>query len=523
MGAAFCGPLFTAAAQNAKTAKQDDRPNILFCVVDDVSYGHFGCLGAEWINTPACDYVASNGAVFTRAFTPNAKSGPSRSCIITGLTSWQLGPAANHFVFFPEDVPTFPEILAENGYQVGMTGKGWFPGEPGMKDGKPRELIGRRYNNIKCKPPYPTVSNIDYAANFRNFLKKRDKDEPFFFWYGGWEAHRPYTPGSGLSDNRNADSVDRVPQIFPDNSIVREDLCDYAFEIEYFDLHLSRMINMLKREGILENTIIVVTSDNGMSFPRIKGQCYYDSHHMPLLIMWPGRIKSGSVIDSFVSFTDFAPTILDVAQIDAESSGMKPFEGQSLLDVLVNGETTSREFVCIGKERHDVGRPGDVGYPIRGIVTDKWLYLVNYEPSRDPAGNPETGYLNYDASPTKTMLLAKKNKYHKLSFGRRPSVELYDIVSDPDCVKNLARKKSLAHICDSLRTIMEGKLIEDGDRRMAGRGEEFEKYLFSNPLYRGYYDRMMQKDSVPVPNWIVPSDIDWKLRNKMIRKADTKK
>lgn len=64
--------------------------------------------------------------------------------------------------------------------------------------------------------------------------------------------------------------------------------------------------------------------------------------------------------------------------------------------------------MCIGKERHDIGRPGDAGYPIRGIITEKWLYLVNYESSRDPAGNPETGYLNYDASPTKTLLLGRK-------------------------------------------------------------------------------------------------------------------
>lgn len=515
MGAALCGPLMTGTAQEAEIKSSDERPNILFCVMDDVSYGHFGCYGTEWVNTPACDYVAANGAIFTRAFTPNAKSGPSRSCILTGLTSWQLGPAANHFVFFPEEIPSFPEILAENGYQVGMTGKGWFPGEPGMKDGKPRELIGCKYNRIKCEPPYPTISNIDYSANFRNFLKKRDKDEPFFFWYGGWEAHRPYTPGSGLSQERTADSIDRVPEIYPDCVTVREDLCDYAFEIEYFDSHLSRMIAMLEKEGILDNTIIVVTSDNGMSFPRIKGQCYYDSHHMPLLIMWPGKINPSTVVDSFVSFTDFAPTILEAARVDTD----EPFEGRSLLGLFDGSEASPREFVCIGKERHDIGRAGDAGYPIRGIVTDRWMYLINYEPDRDPAGNPETGYLNYDASPTKTMLLGKKNRYHRLSFGRRPAVELYDIAADSDCADNLAGKKAYSHICDSLKAVMEKKLVEDRDPRMSGEGDKFDKYLFSNELYRGYYDRMMRGDSVVVPNWIVPTDIDWKLRNRLIRKA----
>lgn len=515
MGVAFCGQLMMGAAKNAGTDNADTRPNILFCVVDDVSFGHWGCYGAKWVHTPACDYVASSGALFTRAFTPNAKSGPSRSCILTGLNSWQLGPAANHFAFFPEDVRSFPEVLAEHGYQVGMTGKGWFPGDPGRQNGKPRELIGKRYNRIKCNPPYPTVSNIDYSANFRLFLKKRNAEEPFFFWYGGWEAHRPYTPGSGISENRTGESVDRVPGIYPDCATVRTDMCDYAFEIEYFDSHLSRMIAMLDDEGILDNTIIVVTSDNGMSFPRIKGQCYYDSHHMPLVIMWPGRIEPGIVIDSFVSFTDFAPTILDAARIRPEESGMKPFEGKSLLNLLKNTDDDPRPFMCIGKERHDIGRPGDAGYPIRGIITEKWLYLVNYESSRDPAGNPETGYLNYDASPTKTLLLGRKNRYYRLSFGKRPAEELYDIVSDPDCIDNLARKRFAAPICDSLRSIMENKLVEDGDPRMFGRGDEFDRYEFSNPLYRNYYDRLMRNDSIPLPNWIVPSDVDWKRQHRL--------
>ena len=86
-----------------------------------MSYGHWGCYGCDWIKTPGCDFVARRGVRFTNAYTPNAKSGPSRSCILTGLTSWQLGAAANHFAFFPQDVMTFPEALKENGYTVGMT------------------------------------------------------------------------------------------------------------------------------------------------------------------------------------------------------------------------------------------------------------------------------------------------------------------------------------------------------------------------------------------------------------------
>lgn len=494
---------------------EHQRPNILFCVVDDVSYGHWSCYGCDWIRTPGCDFVAENGLVFTRAYTPNAKSGPSRSCILTGLNSWQLGAAANHFAFFPQDIRTFPEILRENGYVTALTGKGWFPGEPGEIDGQPRQLIGKKYNFKRLVPPVPTISNIDYAANFELFLSKRNKDKPFFFWYGGWEAHRPYTYGSGRTEDRDLNSVDKIPEIFPDTEEVRTDLCDYAAEVEYFDSHLLRMIQSLEKEGLLDNTIIVVTSDNGMSFPRIKGQCYHDSHHLPLVIMWKGHILPGSQSDTFVSFTDFAPTLLAAAGIEY---GQFAMEGNSLLPVFEDTSVNVRDYMCIGKERHDMGRSGDAGYPIRGIVKDNWIYIRNYECDRDPAGNPETGYLNYDGSPTKTLLLKRHDKYFRLSFGKRPEEELYDLSSDPDCVRNLASKPGYKPLLETLRNQMTVKLRDDRDPRMEGMGDVFDSYPYSMDKYRGYYDRIMSGDSIPIPNWISPSDVDYKELNRKIRR-----
>ena len=496
---------------NAQEAEQR-RPNILFCVVDDVSYGHWGCYGCDWIKTPGCDYIANAGVKFTHAYTPNAKSGPSRSCILTGLTTWQLRDAANHFAFFPSDIKTFPEALSEAGYEVGMTGKGWFPGDPGTNpDGSIRELIGKRYNGIKCTPPHPTMNPIDYSANFRNFLKRRDPEAPFFFWYGGWEAHRPYTYGSGETGGLKPGDVDGIPDLFPDCDIVRNDLCDYGLEMEYFDSHLMRMIRELEKQGLMDNTIIIVTSDNGMSFPRIKGQCYHDSHHLPLAIMWRGHFPSGALCEDIVSFTDFAPTILEAAGVSVSVLGQ--LEGRSLLPVLrgrAEDDNAKRDYICLGKERHDIGRPGDAGYPIRAIVSGEWMYIRNYEPSRDPAGNAETGYLNYDASPTKTLLLGQKrsSKLFKLSFGRRPKEELYHLGSDPDCIRNLASRLKYRSLKDSLKTVMENQLRADGDPRMFGHGDDFDKYLYSNPVNRNYYDRLMSGEQIPVPNWISPSDID---------------
>ena len=146
-----------------------------------------------------------------------------------------------------------------------------------------------------------------------------------------------------------------------------------------------------------------------MPFPRIKGQEYEYSNHLPLAIMWKNGIKNpGRVVNDFVSFIDFAPTFLQIADISQEESGMQPITGTSLFDIFTSeaaGQVNpQRDHVLLGKERHDVGRPHDWGYPIRGIVKDDFLYIRNFEPARWPAGNPETGYPNTDGSPTKRFV-----------------------------------------------------------------------------------------------------------------------
>ena len=216
---------------------------------------------------------------------------------------------------------------------------------------------------------------------------------------------------------------------WPDNDVVRNDMLDYAYEVEHFDRHLGRALDRLAEEGILENTLVVATSDHGMPFPRAKGQAYADSNHVPLAISWTrGVRKPGRVIDDYVSFIDLAPTFLEVASVTPTASGMQSLSGRSLTEIFAaerGGQViAARDHVLIGKERHDIGRPHDWGYPIRGLVKDDMLYLRNFETERWPSGNPETGYLNCDGSPTKTAVLRSRadpatRKFWDLCFGKR--------------------------------------------------------------------------------------------------------
>ena len=103
----------------------------------------------------------------------------------------------------------------------------------------------------------------------------------------------------------------KVPPFLPDVTEVRNDVCDYHFEIQWFDQHLGRMLKTLEEHGELDNTLVVVTSDNGMPFPRAKATAYNYGVHMPLAIRWGRGInKSGRIIEDFVNHIDFAPTFL---------------------------------------------------------------------------------------------------------------------------------------------------------------------------------------------------------------------
>jgi len=500
-----------------RTGTESGKPNILFAIADDASWKHFGAYGCQWIATPALDRIAREGILFTRAYTPNAKCAPSRSCILTGLNSWQLKAAANHVPYFPSMFASYVEVLEAHGYKTGYTGKGWAPGVAIDKEGKFRELTGPRYSEYKLNPPTPFISAIDYTANFKAFLEERKEGEPFCFWYGGHEPHRFYEFGSGLAKGGRAlDEIDRVPGFWPDVDTVRTDMLDYAFEIEHFDKHLMQMLMILEERGELENTLVVVTADNGMPFPRVKGQVYEYSNHMPLAIMWPRGIRNpGRIVHDFVSFIDFAPTFLEVAGVDLEYSGIQEMAGRSLTEIFYSDRdglvTGDRDFVLVGKERHDLGRPQDQGYPVRGILKDRWLYLRNYHTDRWPAGNPETGYLNCDGGATKTYILNQRRihgiwEYWDLNFGKRVAEELYNIEEDPYCMNNLTDNNYYAPRLEELRGEMIRRLTEQGDPRILGRGEVFLSYPYAQSN-RGLYEKLMAGQKVNT-GWVNDSDFE---------------
>ena len=475
--------LFVASSSRA------EKPNILFLIADDASRTSFSAYGSEYVETPSFDRLAREGVLFTNAYNCNPKCAPARACLLTGRYSWQLREACNHNPFLSDSWSFYPYLLEEAGYFMGFTGKGWGPGifksiDVGKTKFTKPNPAGRPYVGRKMKAPYKGISGTDYAGNFEDFLEAWDQDSPFCFWLGTREPHRGYEKDSWKKDGRDLSKV-TVQKFYPDNETIRGDLADYAIEVEWYDKHIGRCLQLLADRKLLDNTLIIATSDHGMPFPRVKGQIYDEGFHIPFAARWGDKIKAGRTVTDFITFPDLAPTLLEVAGVKKH----KQMTGQSFLPQLLSEKSgridQKRDHTLLGKERHDIGRvDGDrysCAYPARAIRTDQFLYVRNFKPQRWPVGNPEYGFLNCDASPTKSYLTALSQadpeyRYFELCFGLRPEQELYDVVADPDCVNNLAGDPEYRPVMSRLWRQLKSELTQQRDPRILGGGDIFDFY-----------------------------------------------
>lgn len=439
------------------------RPNILFAISDDQSFAHTSAAGDPVVRTPTFDRIAAEGVRFAHAFCNSPSCTPSRGAILTGQECYRLEEGVNLWGSLPAKFQTYPDLLEAAGYHVGYTRKGWGPGslEAG---GRSRNPAGPRFDD------------------FRSFHAASPEDAPFCFWFGSTDPHRGYEKGSGLASGLRLDDV-TVPDFLPDVPEVRSDILDYYFEIQRFDRQLGEIVSFLEERDQLANTVVIVTSDNGMPFPRAKADLYDFGSRVPLAVRWPERVPSGRVVSDFVSLVDVAPTIL-------EAAGLRPLPemtGRSFLDVLASGNQgrvdPARDQVVLARERHTPWRAGRVGYPMRAIRTDGYLYIRNLEPDRWPAGDPPI-FGEVDPSPTKDVVREREGtadfgQYFQAAFAKRPPEELYDNALGSSQISNSAGSDSLATVQQSLAERLDEHLLATSDPRALGHPPDWE----SNPHY----------------------------------------
>lgn len=445
------------------------RPNILFAIADDWSWPHAGIYGDRTIKTPNFDRVAREGVLFSHAFCAAPTCTASRGAVLTGQAPHRLREGANLWSMLPKDIPVYPDMLEQEGYFVGLQGKGWGPGSV--------EAAGRARN-----PAGPQF------ASFEEFLKHVPDDKPFCFWFGSYRPHRAYQEGAGLKAGLKPETVE-TPPFLPDTPEVRSDMLDYYQAAQRYDAEVGVLLEALEKCGRAENTLVVVTSDNGLPFPRAKCNLYDSGTRMPMAIRWPGVAEAGGKCDELIGFTDFAPTFLEVA-------GLRPLSemtGTSFLDILQGRRSAPREAVFTEKERHTDRREGSKSYPMRAVRTKEFLYIRNLRPDLWPAGDPPSGetetdqdalvrggYGDIDGSPTKKVVVERRDDpkiapFFERACAKRPEEELYDLASDPWQMENVAGKPDYAEARKKMRERLDEWMRSTADPRALGETDFWDK------------------------------------------------
>ncbi len=310
------------------SAAEEPRPNFIFFISDDISQEDHGCYGHPVIQTPRIDALAENGMRFDNAYLAISSCSPSRCSIITGRYPHNTGAPELHSLL-PDNQIRFPELLRKDGYHTALSGKNHMFGK---KD---------RAFDVITNGGGPGGSD-----DWVELVRERPKDRPFFFWFAANDAHRGWDVSGHAPTYDAADVI--VPPYNIDTPVTRDDYTNYYHEVSRFDHFIGLVRDELERQGVLENTFLVVGADNGRPFPRAKSRLYDSGIKTPWVVHFPKLIKRGAVTQSFVSSIDLSATCLELAGVGIPDA----IQGQSFLPTLKDPKATVRELVFAEQNWH---------------------------------------------------------------------------------------------------------------------------------------------------------------------------
>jgi len=323
------------------------RPNVLLIVMDTVRARRTGLNGYGRPTTPSLDRIASEGTVYTRAWSPCSWTGPSHASLFTGLRPEHHGFLGGICFFLDEPAVTLAESLADSGYAtVCLTGNDIVGPQFGLTQGF--EIYERSSDQADSTAPaavWATDRALELTAKFR------DEGRPFFLFVNDWEPHQPYDPpsevarrfldpGADQSHVQDARSFIATREVCLEFGWRRFDssqwkiLSDlYDGEIATVDAEVGRLIEGLRAQGTLDETVVVVTSDHGENLGEhdLSGHMYSLHRtvlHVPLYVRFPGRFDAGRRENGVVRLEDVHPTILGLCGVAVPPD----LDGLSLLE-----------------------------------------------------------------------------------------------------------------------------------------------------------------------------------------------
>ena len=443
--------------------------NIVVIIADDLS-PTMGCYGDMTAMTPNIDRLAADGTLFRYAFATTASCSASRSVVLSGLHNHRNGHyghlhSYHKFSSFPW-VKTLPVLLAKAGYRTARIGK---------HHNGPEEVYF-----FETKIPGNSRSTVEMANNCEEFIKA-DSDKPFFLYYATSDPHRgggranelEHQPDRfGNKPNKGAyPGVEEVfydpakvtvPPFLPDTPETRAELAQYYQSTSRVDQGLGRLMEILKKNGKWDNTIILFTSDHGMAFAGGKTTVYEGGLRVPFLVRNPYQKERGNTNNAMVSFVDIVPTLLDFAGgYDAEKGAAKPelatmpagrrtkkgpykFHGRSFLTILSEKNPEGWDQISASHTFHEI----QMYYPMRVIRDRKYKLIWNIaHPLPYPFASDLWAAPSWQAQWKKGMD-APYGKRTVREYIHRPKFELYDISADPHESKNLAADPQFAKVLE---------------------------------------------------------------------------
>lgn len=457
--------IFVLSLIGPLAADETKRPNVLLLLSDDHSYPFLSTYGDANVKTPVLDQLAAEGMKFHRYFTACPQCVPSRAALMTGRS-----PVACRMTRFssplPKDEVAFPEILrTDGGYYTGVCGRSFHldgaagRGGTGIADLYEKhelQTFAKRVDFLKSCPD-PQV-----AQTVGEFLDQRPADKPFFLWANFSDPHHVW---NAPAEFRPDPASLKLPAHWPDLPGMREQLADYCAEVNRLDRTVGMVLDVLKQRGVLDQTLILFTGDNGAALPHGKGSLYDPGSNVPLIVHWPGQVKPGTESRTLLSGEDIGPTILTAA-------GLKPLpkmSGVSFLPILKGENHQPRKFIFVERGPHgsapvSVNMPNS-GYDLsRAVRSERYKFIYNCTPwipysPVDSAGGAAWKEMTA-AHEAGTLADGLKATYFTAP---RPVYELYDLEQDPSELNNLSGHSDLVAVERELRLALAEKMLLDYD------------------------------------------------------------
>lgn len=442
----------------ALSVSAEKLPNMMFILADDCTFRDLELYGGP-AKTPHINKLASEGMTFSRCYQAAPMCSPTRHNLYTGIYPVKSGAYPNHTFVYPH-IKSIPHYLKEQGYRVALIGKSHV----GRSGNFPFERIDDFGFHGTKRPEEDQPFSDPRYPQFDAFIKECvEAGTPFCIFACSNEPHSPYDRGDA-TPYRNGNYA--MPLNLVDTPATREEYARYLAEITYFDGQVGECVSMLEKHGMADSTLVMMATEQGSSFPYGKWTTYENGVASGLVVRWPGKVSAGSKSDAIVEYVDVVPTLLDAAKAPLPSE----LEGRSFLPVLTGKAKAHKDYAY--SIHTSVGVNGNKNpYGVRSVVSKRYRYIRNMTPENPFSislsnalidGRKPKGYLGEWIDRAEA---GDQNAKALLDgYIHRPAEELYDIITDPYCRKNLAANPELANVLAEHSVKLDAWMKQQGDK-----------------------------------------------------------